>query len=438
MSDVAPGRDDGAAPLHLTEVERAQLHGEAGAAVQRAMRMVVALARMVGAPRLRQVTRAHVDSCLFHGHAGLDFARALADDGGRVVVPTTLNVSSLDLRHPELVRLDDGDRRDARALMDAYVAMGCRATWTCAPYQLADRPTFGEHVAWAESNAIVFANSVLGARTERYGDFIDICAALTGRVPDAGLHTDAARRGRVVFDCSGLPDTLLAEPVVFPLVGHAVGARTGTRVPVIDGLPDTATEDDGKALGAAAASSGGVALFHAVGITPEAPTRAAALHDEEPDEVVAVTVAMLREAREDLTTTRTTTLAGVSVGTPHASVAELDRLRGLFAAAGAASRVPFYVSTGRDVLDEVERRGWGEELAAAGVRLVADTCTYITPVLDVGPGAVMTDSAKWAYYAPGNIGVEAVFASLVECVGSAVRGRVTLDPALGAALGAPA
>jgi predicted aconitase len=320
--------------------------------------------------------------------------------------------------------------------MDAYVAMGCRPTWTCAPYQLADRPAFGEQIAWAESNAIVFANSVLGARTERYGDFIDICAALTGRVPDTGLHRDEARRGRVVFDVAGLPERLLAERMVFPLVGHVVGARTGTRVPVVDGLPPAASEDDGKALGAAAASSGGVAMFHAVGITPEAPSRAAALHDEEPDEVVRVTAGMLRAARAQLTTTDTTRLAGVSVGTPHFSVAEFQRLRSLFRAAGAASRVPFHVNTGRDVWDEVGERGWQDELTAAGVVPVTDTCTYITPVLDpTRLGAVLTDSAKWAYYAPGNIGVEAVFASLPECVASAVRGEVVLDPELGAALG---
>ena len=419
----------------LTDDERDLLDGGAGEAAQLAMRMVVALAHMVGAERLLPVTQAHIDSCLYHGRAGLDFARRLADADGGVRVPTTLNVSSLDLRHPDRVRLPDGERDEARALMDAYVQMGCRPTWTCAPYQLASRPQLGEHVAWAESNAIVFANSVLGARTERYGDFIDICAALTGRVPDAGLHRDDARRGRVVFDASGLSPVLRAESVLFALVGHAVGARTGTRVPVIDGLPTSAGEDECKALGAAAASAGGVAMFHAVGITPEAPTRADALGHREPEEVVVVDAAMLREARDDLVTTDTTDLAAVSVGTPHASVDEFDRLLQLFGAAGAPSRVPFYVSTGRDVLDEVTRRGWATALHDAGVRVVTDTCTYITPVLDVGPGAVMTDSAKWAYYAPGNIGVDTVFASMAECVESAVRGRVTLDPALGEALG---
>ncbi len=148
---------------------------------------------------LRDVTRAHIDSCLYHGQVGLDFAERLLAGGASVTVPATLNVSSLDLLHPELVLLDDETRGRARRLMDAYVAMGCRPTWTCAPYQLPDRPAFGEHVAWAESNAIVFANSVLGARTNRYGDFIDICAAVTGRVPDHGLHTDEGRRATARF-----------------------------------------------------------------------------------------------------------------------------------------------------------------------------------------------------------------------------------------------
>ncbi len=417
-------------PLNLTDEETDLLAGEAGAAAAVAMRMVVALARMVGAERLLAVESAHIDSCLYHGRAGLDFAERLAADGGRVQVPTTLNVSSLDLLHPERARLDPGTRAEARRLMDAYVEMGCRPTWTCAPYQLAQRPAFGAHVAWAESNAIVFANSVLGARTERYGDFIDICAALTGRVPDAGLHRDEARLGRVVFDVSGLPPRLLDEPIVHPLVGHVVGARAGTRIPVIDGLPATATEDDLKALGAAAASSGSVAMFHAVGITPEAPSREVALGDREPDEVVTVVPEMLREAREALTTTATSDLAAVSIGTPHFSVDEFHRLTELIEHQGAAFAVPFYVNTGRDVWDEVQRRGWSTTLEGAGVIVVVDTCTYITPILDTGPGAVMTNSAKWAYYAPGNIGVDVVFATLEECVRSAVRGAVTVDAGL--------
>ena len=160
--------------------------------------------------------------------------------------------------------------------MRHYVEMGCRETWTCAPYQLVERPGFGEQIAWAESNAIVFANSVLGARTERYGDFIDICAAITGLVPEFGLHTDEGRLATVVIEVRGVPDATRGRDTFFALLGHVVGRQVGTSVPVIDGI-DRATEDQLKALGAAAASSGAVAMFHMVGVTPEASTRRDAL-----------------------------------------------------------------------------------------------------------------------------------------------------------------
>src|ERR687898_324899 len=213
-------------PTELDDGDRALLRGERGEGAAFAMRLVVRMAEIQGAPRLRGVTKAHVDSCLYHGRAGLDFAERLLAGGASVAVPTTLNVSSLDLLHPEVVRLDDEAAAAAKRLMDAYVAMGCRPTWTCAPYQLPDRPAQGEHVAWAESNAIVFANSVLGARTERYGDFIDICAAITGRVPDAGLHRTERRAGNVLFRLSGLPARLLESDVLYSVLGHLIGGST--------------------------------------------------------------------------------------------------------------------------------------------------------------------------------------------------------------------
>lgn len=411
--------------LNLDDRDRARLAGEDGEAVRLAMRVIVRLAEVERATSLLDVTAAHIDGCLYHGRAGLDFARRLVAGGGRVRVPATLNVGSLDLLHPDLYRGDPGTAARARELMDAYVSMGCRPTWTCAPYQAAEaRPRFGEHVAWAESNAIVFANSVLGARTERYGDFIDICAALTGRVPDAGLHRDEHRRGEVVFRLAGIPDRLLEEETLYPVLGHLVGLRAGSRVPVLVGLPTETPEDRLKALGAAAASSGSVGLFHALGVTPEAATLREALGRRAPVAEHAVTPEDLRAARDDLTTATTGPLRAVSLGTPHFSVGEFARLVPLLDGRRVHEGVDLYVSTSRDVLEEVERRGWLRVLDEAGATVVTDTCTYVTPILPRTDGVVMTNSGKWAYYAPGNLGVDVAFGSLEECVRSALEGRV--------------
>jgi predicted aconitase len=408
----------------MTSEDREMLDGRHGEAAALAMRILVDMGSVWQAERLIDVTSAHIDSCLYHGRAGLDFAELLLAGGARVTIPTTLNVSSLDLLHPGLVRLDAETSMLARRLMDAYVAMGCRPTWTCAPYQLERRPTFGEHVAWAESNAIVFANSVLGARTNRYGDFIDICAAITGRVPAAGLHLDEQRRGSVVFRMADdMPERLLHNEITPTCVGHIVGLGAGTDVPVIVGLPADTGEDRLKALGAAAASSGAVSMFHAVGITPEAPTLDDALGGNTVTREHVITHDRLRAARDELTTVADGPIAAVSVGTPHLSASEL----GLLAAAVRAHppAVPFYANTGRDVAAPV---GALEDLADAGVTLVSDTCTYITPILHDIAGPVMTNSAKWAWYAPANLGFDVVFGSMGECVRSASLGRVWRDP----------
>lgn len=407
------------------------LAGDRGEAVATAMRLIVGLAGVAGATRLRAISSAHIDSCLYHGPVGLEFAERLASAGGRVAVPTTLNVSALDLLHPDLVQVDAQTRRDARRLMDAYVALGCQPTWTCAPYQLPQRPAVGQHIAWAESNAIVFANSVLGARTGRYGDFVDICAALTGRVPDAGLHLSDNRRARVVFrlDLPAADDTLPDE--LYGVIGHVIGQESGVEVPAIVGLPPATTEDHLKALGAAAASSGAVALFHAVGITPEAATLDAATGGVSPIREVELTPARLRLAWDELSTSMGRDLAAVCLGTPHYSAVELERTVRLLDGRRVSSSVEMYVSTGRDTLAQLDSVLVGL-LENAGVHVVVDTCTYITPILRTPRGStVMTDSAKWAWYAPGNLGVEVIYASAADCVSSAVAGRVVRNrPAL--------
>jgi len=417
--------------LVLDESDRAALGGDLGPAHQLAMRVIVRVAEAIGAENLLDITGAHIDSCLYHGRSGLDFADRFVDAEAKVAVPTTLNVATFDLRHPELYRGNPETARLARLLTERYEAMGCQPTWTCAPYQLEQRPSFGEHVAWAESNAIVFANSVLGARTDRYGDFIDICAAITARAPAAGLHLDANRVGEVVFVVEGVSDRLLDTDVFYAVLGHLIGGRCANRVPVVVGAPPELTEDRLKAIGAAAASSGSVAMFHAVASTPEAPTLSDALGGRAAAETVMVTPADLRAARDQLTTASDSRpISAVCVGTPHYSVGEFATLVELIGSRRVAPGVQFLASTGRAVLTEIELRGWADRLREAGVQIITDTCTYISPILTEIDGAVMTDSAKWAYYAPGNIGVDVVFASVEECVNSATAGRLIRDDTL--------
>ena len=393
------------------------------------MRLLVRAAEVTGATRLIDITAAHVDSCLYHGEATLDFVDRLVDGEARVSVPTTLNVGALDLLHPELWRGDARTAERGRLLMERYRALGARPTFTCAPYQLADsRPGLGQHVAWGESNAIAFCNSVLGARTNRYGDFLDIAAAITGRVPEAGLHLGEARRATLVLRLAvDVPAALRDSDQLFPLLGIAVGRRAGSAVAVIDGLVPGQSEDRLKALGAAAASSGSVAMFHVVGSTPEAATLDDALLQQPRAGVEEITLAELRAIRNELSTAAGERLGAVSLGTPHASLAELDRIAKLMDGGKVHPDIELLVSTGRDVLEAATERGIATRLEQAGVELLVDTCSYIAPVLRRTEGAVMTDSAKWAYYAPANIGVEVVIGSTEECVASAVAGRVVRD-----------
>lgn len=398
------------------------------------MRLVLRAADALGAERLIPITRAHVDSCLYHGEATVDFVERLVEGGAQVAVPTTLNVGALDLLHPELWRGDARIAERGRLLMGHYRSLGCQPTYTCAPYQLPfARPAIGEQVAWAESNAIVFCNSVLGARTERYGDFTDIACAIAGRVPDAGLHrTDARRAVLVLRLADDVPASLRDDDAFYPVLGIVLGRRSGSRVAAIDGLPPGVSEDRLKAIGAAAASSGAVAMFHAIGSTPEAPTLQAALQRGEPEEIAEISIAELRAARDELTTAvggvpPGTPIGSVSLGTPHASLAELRLIERELAGARPAQGVELLVSTARHLLADAEEEGLARRLRALGVELLVDTCSYIAPVLRPSPLPVMTDSGKWAFYAPGNVGVEVVFGTMRECVRSAVEGRVWRD-----------
>ncbi|QRM46517.1 aconitase X catalytic domain-containing protein [Rhizobium sp. BG4] len=407
--------------LQLSPDDHALLDGRHGEAAAFAMRLLVRFAEAVGAEELVDIEAAHIDGCLYLGEVSLDFVERMVSWGGRVRVPTTLNVGSVDLIHPELFRGEAELGRNGARLMKAHEELGCVPTFTCAPYQTIFRPRFGAQIAWAESNAIVFANSVLGARTNRYGDFIDLCCALTGRAPYYGLHVTENRHATVLIDVEAFPDGDAGSICV--AAGHAIGRRCGDRIPVIRGLPKESSEDDLKALGAVAASAGAVALFHAVGLTPEAPTLEAACGGKKPEEIIRLSRDDTRETIRNLSTVAEgTALAAVSMGTPHFSIGEFERLMPLLTDEKAATDI--YINTNREVLAELENRSWRARLEAVGITLVIDTCTYVTAIIRDMSGAVMTNSGKWAYYAPGNIGVDVAFGSLAECMASARAGKV--------------
>ena len=217
------------ANVELNEAEQAMLKGAQGPGAAMALRIVAEAARLLGAARLVPVTSAHIDGCLYHGDSGVFFAERLLELGARVAVPATLNVGSLDLLHPELVQGDDHHRAMSRRLMDAHLALGCTPSWTCAPYQAGHRPALGEQVAWGESNAVAFVNSVLGARSNRYGDFLDLCCAIAGRAPCCGLHVAENRRAALVLDLSGLSARLRASAAFYPVLCALLGGWRATR-----------------------------------------------------------------------------------------------------------------------------------------------------------------------------------------------------------------
>jgi predicted aconitase len=314
--------------------------------------------------------------------------------------------------------------------MIAYQSMGCVPTWTCAPYQTALKPVFGQQIAWGESNAIVFANSVIGARTERYPDLLDICCAITGRVPAAGLHLTHNRAGDLLFRLVDVPPGIQQDDSFYPVFGHLVGKIAQDRIPVIAGLEAQPGEDQLKAFGAAAASSGTVALFHIIGVTPEAAILEAAFQGSSPQHTVDVALADLRAARDELSTAEGDRLDMVVLGSPHFSLAEFRQLAPLLEGRRSHPDVRFLVTSSRAMVHLAGQAGYLEPLEAFGCKVTVDTCILASPMLPPEIKTLMTNSAKYAYYAPGMLDTRVAFGSLADCVTSAVAGRVTRDESL--------
>ena len=403
------------------------LNGDHGPAARMAMSIVIRMAEVAGAQELLEITAAHIDSTVYIGDAGLEFAERLASLGARVAVPTTLNVSGLDEHHWQEWAVPSDWARQAYRQMVAYQSMGTVPTWTCAPYQTELRPSFGQQIAWGESNAIVFANSVIGARTERYPDLFDICCAITGRAPAIGLHLSENRAGQLLFRLVDIPESLQRRDDFYPVLGNFVGKASLEKIPVIDGITVKPDDDQLKALGAAMASSGGVALFHMVGVTPEAPTLEQAFHGKSPPEGLDVTMETLRQSRTELTHTDGDRLHMVVLGSPHFSLAEYRQLAPLLQGKRKHPDVKFLVTSSRAMTQLAEQTGSLGPILEFGAQITVDTCILTTPMLPEEIQYLMTNSAKFAYYSPGLLGKKITFGSLADCVQSAISGRIVRD-----------
>ncbi len=413
--------------LALSAKDHEMLRGEYGPATKMAMSIVARMAEVAGAQALLDISGAHIDSTVYIGEAGLEFAERLASLGAQVSVPTSLNVSGLDEHHWQEWAVPSDWARQAYRQMVAYRSMGTIPTWTCAPYQTELRPSFGQQIAWGESNAIVFANSVLGARTERYPDLFDVCCAITGRAPAMGLHLTENRAGQILFRLIDIPEQLFRRDDFYPVLGNLVGKKSLDKIPVLEGITIQPDEDQLKAFGAAAASSGGVALFHMIGVTPEAPTLQEAFHGKAPIEMINVTMDDLRKSRRELTHTDSNQLDMVVLGSPHFSLAEFKRLAPLLKGKRKHPHVKFLVTSSRAMTQLAQKAGFLEPLEAFGAQLTVDTFILTTPMLPEEIQKLMTNSAKFAYYAPGLLGKKIAFGSLQDCVNSSIAGEIIRD-----------
>ena len=404
--------------LDLDPSDKAMLEGAKGDAVRQAMRIICSMAIQQGAERLVDVTQVHIDGCIYAGRANLTFAERFVELGAKVIVPTTTNAISVDHANWRAQGVPPAFGLPAARLADAYVAIGCRPSFTCAPYLLDSAPEAGEYIAWAESNAVIFANTVLGARTAKHPDFLDLCIALTGRAPLAGPYLDAHRRARRIIDVEW-PDG--AEDAAWPLLGYLAGRAAPDRIPLLRGLARTRpSRDDVKALCAAFGTTSAAPMLHIEGITPEAV--AAACDDADR---VSITTGDMAAAWSSLNG-GPAEIDLVAFGSPHVSLEECITIADAFADRHRRADVAVIVTTGRTVLAQARERGVLGRLERCGIKLVPDLCwcSISEPVFPPQARIVMTNSGKYAHYGPGLSGRTVRFGSLADCVTAAIEGRV--------------
>lgn len=400
--------------MRLTEEEQKMLAGENGKTVQKCMKVLVALGEIYGAEHMIEVKNVHAPGVSYRvtGNAGLNYVKEASEDA-KFKVPMTLNTIGIDYENWEKMGFPEDYAHKQIELSEAYKKMGAISTNTCTPYLCGNVPMKGEHVAWGESSAIAFVNSVIGARTNREGGPTALAAAITGRVPAYGYHLDENRKGTHLFRI----EKELKTDKDFAVLGYFAGQIVGPGVPVFVGIEKRPTLESFKAMGAALASSGAVALYHVVGFTPEAPTKESVIGDD----VEAVVFGQDEYDKVCEKFYQSGPIDFVVLGCPHVSINEMGKIAELVD--GKKLKSDMWVCVSRQVRDLAARMGYIKTIEDAGAEIVCDTCPVLCFTLDRGYKTVATNSGKMAHYAPGLWNLQPVILNVDECIQVAVEGK---------------
>lgn len=403
--------------MKLTKLQERMRGGELGEPTALAMEMLCSLGEIYGADELIPIKSAHCAGLSYksHGEAGMLWAEDMAAKGAQMRVPTTMNVIGVDRSRDLGLPKDwvEGQLRIERS----YEAMGCMGTSSCVPYYYSFLPRFGEHIAWAESSAVVFTNSVLGARDNREGGPSAWAAGMTGFTPRYGLHLDENRKGDILFHVS-IPLHGVSD---FGALGNYVGKMIGEKIPVFEGLGAPTTEEL-VYFGAALASAGGVALFHVIGITPEAPDRETVFAGK-PYETVELGRRELEQGYQNLTSGKSREVDYVALGCPHCSLSQVREIAALLTGKKVHEHVTLWVHTNLAVKGMAQQLGYAKIIEDAGGVLTQDLCTILSVPEALGMHTLATHSAKMAFYAPGGNGLDVWYGDDRQCIEAALTGR---------------
>jgi len=402
--------------MFLTKDEEAMLDGEYGEVFEIAMSVLVKMGDIYGAEGMIEIENAHIDAASYATiyDAGLQLCEKFSSLKACFKVPTTLNASAIDFTRWRELRLPSSLVEKQIRLEKAYKKMGAITTWTCAPYQYGANLRFGQNVAWGESNAVLFANSVIGARTNRFGDLVDVCAAIVGKAPKFGLYLEENRCGEILFEVNDL-STKSFSCSDYGVLGFYVGSVAGTQVPIVKGIPKNVTCDQLKAFGAAAATSGSVALCHIWNVTPEAKKLDEASADIKTIEKIAVGPNEFKKVKESLSTTGETQVDVIALGCPHYSVEQLRKVACLVKGKKVKNGVELWVFTSRIAKMLAQDMGIIDFIERAGGKVIADACLLYFPLEKWNFKTLMTDSAKMAYYTPGLTEMDVIFGDVEKC-----------------------